>query len=242
MKQITILLIDHSRLFREGIKTLLSDSNFVVIGEASSLRDAMQQMTSGGRPDLLLLDLEPADDADMGFIRELRQNKSVSHIVVLTSEITRHRLAQSLSAGVDGYLLKDMSPDALAQSLRLVLLGEKVFPTDLAPLLMNGSFEGINRGPAVVQPRGLSEREIQILNFLVNGLSNKSIANRLDVTEGTVKVHLKSLLRKLNVINRTQAAIWALNSGIGAGQPPAPSTSPRRLAGASGRAENETAA
>ncbi len=94
------------------------------------------------------------------------------------------------------------------------MLGEKVFPTHLAALLVNGV---ANTVPANIPPDnsfGLSEREMQILQCLVQGDSNKLIANRLSITEATVKVHMKSLLRKINVSNRTQAAIWALNNGL----------------------------
>jgi two-component system nitrate/nitrite response regulator NarL len=218
----------------------LASSHFAVSGEASSIKAAIQAMASGQRPDLVLLDFDTADEEEMDCIRRLHDGDGTVRIVVLTNEMSSQRLAQSLAAGVDGYLLKDMSPNALAQSLRLVLLGEKVFPTNLAPMLISGNFDPAPAIQQVVQPRGLSEREVQILTCLVNGFSNKSIANRLEVTEGTVKVHLKSLLRKLNVSNRTQAAIWALNSGIGGAgkqatadprRAPAPAASTERVVG-----------
>jgi two-component system nitrate/nitrite response regulator NarL len=228
------LLIDRSRLFRAGIKTLLSTFNFQFVGEVGSLRDALQQTDFSQRLDLIILDFDTRDDDELELLGELRQSATNARFVVLTGEITYPRLARALTAGVDGYLLKDMSPDALVQSLRLVLLGEKVFPTDLASLLMNGDFETVGNRGVVERSRGLSEREIQILAFLVTGFSNKAIAKRLDVTEGTVKVHLKSLLRKLNVTNRTQAAIWALNSGIGVTPPePAPHATARAAIGRS---------
>jgi two-component system nitrate/nitrite response regulator NarL len=98
-----------------------------------------------------------------------------------------------------------MSGDALQQSLRLVLLGEKVFPTDLAHLLTNGRMGHFN---------GLSDREMQILACLLNGAKNKQIAYELKISDGTVKVRLKAILKKIHVRNRTQAAIWALNHGL----------------------------
>jgi two-component system nitrate/nitrite response regulator NarL len=117
-----------------------------------------------------------------------------------------------LDAGLDGYLLSDLSPAALVQSLQLVLLGEKVFPTSLAALLVSGLTDNVVTMPG--GGRGLSEREGQILRFLVHGESNKMIANHLGITEATVKVHLKTVLRKIGALNRTQAAIWALNNGL----------------------------
>ncbi len=118
-----------------------------------------------------------------------------------------------MGAGAHGYLIKDISVEALLQSLLLVMLGEKVFPTHLATLLVNGM---PNTAPAsIVTSHGLTERECQVLRCLVQGDSNKMIANRLNITEATIKVHMKSLLRKINATNRTQAAIWALNNGLG---------------------------
>src|SRR5690606_31857815 len=99
--------------------------------------------------------------------------------------------------------------------------GEKVFPTDLARILINGDFNvpaalPVSRRAAA--GRALSERETQILDCLLSGYSNKMIAKRLEISEGTVKVHLKGILKKINVQNRTQAAIWALNNGIATDQ------------------------
>jgi two-component system, NarL family, nitrate/nitrite response regulator NarL len=107
--------------------------------------------------------------------------------------------------------MSDLSPEALTQSLNLVLLGEKVFPTSLAALLISGPVDNVVEMPG--GRRGLSERENQILRSLLKGESNKMIANRLGITEATVKVHLKTVLRKIGAANRTQAAIWALNNG-----------------------------
>ena len=216
MQKPTILLVDRSQLLREGVKTLLTACNFTVNGEASSLSGAVQHLNNGLKPDLVLIDLAGGNDSDndIDSLQQLRQANAELRIVVLANDLSSRRLAQCLSAGADGYLLKDMSSEALAQSLRLVLLGEKVFPTHLAPLLVNGSFD-LTLSLKPPSAPGLSEREVQILSCLVNGLSNKTIAKRLDLTEGTVKIHLKGVLRKLNVRNRTQAAVWALNTIIG---------------------------
>jgi two-component system, NarL family, nitrate/nitrite response regulator NarL len=123
-----------------------------------------------------------------------------------------------MNAGADGYLMKDVSPEALLQSLELVMMGEKVFPTNLAAML----FELNNASSPVNSVRGLSPREQEILRALVTGSSNKLIAIKLGITEATVKVHLKTLLRKIDVNNRTQAAIWAMNNGFTAEGAPIP--------------------
>ena len=169
---------------------------------------------SGLRPQLVLLDLVNGGDDEAEAMRRLRALLPDTRMVVLTTDLCTRRLANALEAGADGYLMKDLSADALAQSLRLVMMGEKVFPTHLAALLISGRVNG-NGLEMPISRKGLSQREVQILRCLLNGDSNKMIANHLNITEATVKVHLKSLLRKINASNRTQAAIWALNNGIG---------------------------
>jgi two-component system nitrate/nitrite response regulator NarL len=160
-------------------------------------------------PDLVLLDL--AGDGEATALRQLRAQMPKARLVILTSELSTKRLTTALETGIDGYLMSDLSPEALTQSLNLVLLGEKVFPTSLAALLISGPVDNVVEMPG--GRRGLSERENQILRSLLKGESNKMIANRLGITEATVKVHLKTVLRKIGAANRTQAAIWALNNG-----------------------------
>jgi two-component system nitrate/nitrite response regulator NarL len=161
-----------------------------------------------------LLDFPSGSAEQLDFMRNLRSAAHPPKIVVLTSEINGEWLRLALAAGADGYLMKDMSPDALIQSLHLIVLGEKVLPSDLAKMLVNGSINLDDPLRATAPMHGLSDREVQILRCLVRGSSNKLIANQLNITEGTVKVHLKGVLKKINARNRTQAAIWALNYGL----------------------------
>lgn len=215
MHQDDVLLIDRSKLFREGVKRLLAEHAFRVCGEVSSLDEGIQHIENGPRPSLVLLDY-PSNGAGPDEAAEQMQRLHPDgqlKLVVLTTELSFGWLMTSLSAGAAGYLLKDMSPDAFIQSLRLILLGETVLPTDLAMLLLSGRFHVENQVTAM-PTQDLSQREVQILRCLLRGDSNKLIANQLNITEGTVKVHLKGVLKKIHVRNRTQAAIWALNSGF----------------------------
>lgn len=218
--RISLMLIDQSRLFREGIKRIFAGSDFEVGIEAADIGEALSALDGTSPVDLVLTEFSEDEIPFAEQISALRKMRGNIRIVVLTSGMDGTRLTTALEAGADGYLLKDMSADALLQSLHLVLLGEKVFPTDLARCLINGIFHA----PVTsVTPRGapqgrtLSDREVQILNCLLGGYSNKMIANRLQISEGTVKVHLKGILKKINVQNRTQAAIWALNNGVTSG-------------------------
>lgn len=214
MEQVSAFLIDANKLFREGLKRLLEESPFKIVAEAGNVREGVSIAEQGMKPDLVLLDLVSGGEEEAEAMRRLRQVLPETRMVVLTTDLCTRRLSNALEAGADGYLMKDLSSDALTQSLRLVMMGEKVFPTHMAALLISGRVNG-NGLEMPVSRKGLSQREIQILRCLLNGDSNKMIANHLNITEATVKVHLKSLLRKINASNRTQAAIWALNNGIG---------------------------
>lgn len=207
MTSLTVFLIDPNRLFREGLKRVLDSTRFTVVGEAASLHE-----TSGSEADLMLID-PAAGDITLETFQALRVHHPRTKIVVLTSELDAQHLAVALRAGANGYLRKDIASESLMQSLTLVMMGETVFPTELAALLASGKTTNLAEPP--LQRKGLSPREMQILRCLLSGNSNKMIANHLHITEATVKVHLKSLLRKINASNRTQAAIWAMNNGVG---------------------------
>lgn len=218
MGQVDTVLVGSKTLMREGLKQLLAGSLIQISGEAVRLSDVGQNMTNGHVADLVLFDVNEFQDEVAQGVRDLKQRYPRLKLVMLTDVLDAGQLSASLAAGVDGYLMKEISCEALLQSLQLVMLGEKVFPTDLATLLVNGTPPAPRSGKRVlndeVKNRGLSERELQILQCLAQGDSNKTIANRLDITEATVKVHVKSLLRKIQASNRTQAAIWAVTQGL----------------------------
>jgi two-component system nitrate/nitrite response regulator NarL len=216
MDQFSLYLIDPDRLFREGIKRILDDSAYETVGEARSIEEARGLFASGERIDLVALDAGDWEADGIGeFLRELRARLEGVKVVVLTSDRSRGTIGRAIGWAVDAYLLKDMSPEALTRSLQLVMLGQQILPTGfMASLLQAETVEPPPEGPS----KGLSPREVQILRHLMNGYSNKAIARALEISEATVKVHLKALLRKVRVANRTQAAVWAMNNGI-AGQP-----------------------
>jgi two-component system, NarL family, nitrate/nitrite response regulator NarL len=209
----SVFLIDASRLFREGLRRIVSDFSFAAIHASRSVADALPLIESS-QPSLVLVDFPDSGAAVTEGIGQIRAAAPLTRIVVLTETIRVNRLSDALSAGVDGYLLKNMSADALHQSLRLVLLGEKVFPTDLAHLLISDRLTARNDAVQGDHVNGLSDREMQILGYLTSGAQNKQIANDLQISDGTVKVHLKAILKKIGVQNRTQAALWALSQGM----------------------------
>jgi two-component system nitrate/nitrite response regulator NarL len=136
---------------------------------------------------------------------------------VLASDLTPQILSGALQAGADGCLNKTMSCDALQRSLHLVMLGEAVFPRSVADLLISSGIEETTFASSTSLPAlgsELSKREIEILRCLLGGQSNKAIARNLNITESTVKMHFKNVMRKIQAENRTQVAVWAIQHGI----------------------------
>lgn len=212
MAQIELVVIDSNNLFRAGLVSLLSTMGFTRAEEASTVAELIHAAPAPA-PDIALIDLPGGLPLAIDTLRQIGTWAPTTKIVFLANDIDIEVLSGCYAAGAAGYLLKSISRDALAESLRLVSAGEKVFPSRLATLL-SGLATKLSEPKADQPPLAafnLSEREIAILRCLMNGQSNKVIASRLDIAESTVKVHLKSILRKTGARNRTQAAIWAVD-------------------------------
>ncbi len=217
MENHRLWVVDKSKLFREGLKMLLQDSPFEVTREVSHLdfiRD--DEHDDAERPALILIavhsPLVPSSEEGISLLRICGEFGDTP-IVVLSDAMSVNQLKAAMRAGASGYLLRDITPDALKQSLMLVMLGEKVLPTDLVKILVDGC-EAQLPGSGETLAIDLSPREKRILRCLANGRPNKVIANELNITEGTVKVHIKAVFKKINARNRTEAAIWALSHGF----------------------------
>jgi two-component system nitrate/nitrite response regulator NarL len=215
MGRIGLFLVDPNQLFREGLKRLLDGTSYVILGEARSLGEAVPLLESQSAVDLVVLDADGQAGDEIGHtIQALRSHRPGLKVVILTADRSRGSLQRAVGWSVDSYLFKDMSPDALARSFQLVMLGQQIFPTKLMLSMLGAPTTGQAPNTPAAAPNGLSPREVQILRHLMNGHSNKAIARELSISEATVKVHLKALLRKVRVNNRTQAAVWALNNGF----------------------------
>lgn len=213
MSQVKIYLVGGSNLFRHGLRSYLDSDTFVIEGELDSYADFKQIIEGGCTPDLVLYARPHSDEDPATAVRSINEALPDTHILVMAESLVAEEFSACLGAGVSGYLLSDISKDALLHSMQLILLGEKVFATELAKLWMNGGLER-RATPVRKLEHNLTGRESEILGCLLEGDSNKLIARRLEITESTVKIHMKSLLRKINVQNRTQAAIWAMESGF----------------------------
>jgi two-component system, NarL family, nitrate/nitrite response regulator NarL len=220
----TVLVVGADRLFRETLKLFLEADGFTAI-EGRSVDEIRDRFSPDDGQAVLIYSLtgDEAVEQDLACIREARRRFPNLRTLVLAATINAATFLQTVAAGVEGLMLKDISGDVLQRAIRLVLLGQHLFPAGLAQHLLTAqnppaepvpqAVAAVPRMPIAMGERTLvfSEREHQILQCLVNGLSNKAIARKHHIAEATVKVHVKGLLRKVQVSNRTQAAIWALN-------------------------------
>jgi len=212
-----IWVVERSKLFREGLKLLLKDSPFKVTAEVPLMRLVAESIDAQRKPAMILVALESVLEAGSQEQIELTSLCEMSGdipVIVLSNAMSIAQLTSAMKAGVRAYLLKDISPDVLTQSLRLVMSGEKVLPSDLVTMLLDGREIHVKSSGPDAFPAELSSREKNILRCLAHGHANKLIANELNITEGTVKVHVKAVFRKIRARNRTEAAIWALNHGF----------------------------
>lgn len=202
----TVLVVDDHPLMRKGIVQLLAlEENMEVVKEASNGTDAIA-FAKTSEPDLILLDLNMKGLSGLDTLKALRSEEITSRVVILTVSDARQDVVALLKAGADGYLLKDTEPDLLLEQLTQVMTGQQILSEPLRPYLDN-----IYELDHLQQKLdSLTRREMQILQEIAKGLSNKQVASVLHISEGTVKVHVKSLLKKLEAQSRVEAAVMFL--------------------------------
>ena len=203
-----VLIVDDHPLFRRGLVQLLRTiPAFVLVGEAASGAEGLA-LARELRPDLILLDLNMRDGDGLDMLRGLRTARSKARVVMVTVSDSGEDVVAALRGGAEGYLLKDMEPEAMLEALQAVAAGRVVIPPQLNHLLA-AALRGESR-PQSAGAAGLTEQELRILEKIAAGLSNKQIGRELDIAEGTVKVHVKHILRKVELRSRVEAAVWAV--------------------------------
>ena len=203
----TILIVDDHPLFRKGVIQLIQAApEFRFVGEAASGGEGLT-LAHRLHPDMILLDLNMKDMNGVEVLKAIKDEGLDSRVIMLTVSDQAEDLIAALQAGADGYLLKDMEPEDLMQQLAEAARGKITISEGLTQLLVS-SLRGKTR-PTSLADAGLTEQENRILDHLVDGKSNKLIARDMGIAEGTVKVHVKHLLKKLNLRSRVEAAVWA---------------------------------
>lgn len=206
----TVLVVDDHPLFRKGVVQLLAmEPSIHVVGEAGNRGQALA-LVQRHEPDLILLDLNLKAESGLDILAAIKAEDPSRRVVMLTVSDAAEDLMGAIRAGADGYLLKDMEPEQLLDRVRASLAGETVIGDALAARLASALRQeardaagGLRRDLLL-----LTDREQQVLRCLADGQSNKRIARALSITEGTVKVHVKNLLKKLAFRSRVEAAVW----------------------------------
>jgi two-component system nitrate/nitrite response regulator NarL len=212
----TVLVVDDHPLFRKGVVQLLAmDAGIAVVGEAGTKAEALR-LAAQHDPDLILLDLNLKGESGLDILAALKEEDPSRRVVMLTVSDAPEDLIGAIRAGADGYLLKDMEPEELLGRVREALAGTTVIGDALAGRLASALRQEAQDGS---RGRGrdlreLTEREQAVLRCVADGMSNKLIARTLAITEGTVKVHVKHVLKKLSFRSRVEAAVWAAEQGL----------------------------
>jgi two-component system nitrate/nitrite response regulator NarL len=210
---VRILLVDDHPMMRRGMRDLLAmEDDMDPVGEAGSGEEAVR-MAVELEPDLILLDLNMPGMDGLETLRQMRDQQVDARIIMFTVSDDHSDVLEALRHGADGYLLKDMDADELVEHVRLAAKGKLALSPELTMVLAEAIRER-PKTPSQVQAANLTRREKDVLKLISKGLSNKMIARRLDIAEGTVKVHVKRLLSKLDMRSRTEAAVWVVENHI----------------------------
>jgi len=221
-----VSILGRNEIAREGLRRILSDDG-VEVCCVSEFQGGLPCETESRNDEKshIVLCLISGEDETITTIRELKQSLPNARIVVMVDHFTLDNVAAAFGEGVDGYIVSGIGCESLIGVLQLTAVGEKVFPSQMAPMLTASVWKLLASNWKFNNDINLSTREIEILRCLMNGDCNKVIARRLEISEATVKVHVKAVLRKMRVTNRTQAAIWAITRGLGQRDRRAPSQS-----------------
>jgi len=207
---VRILLIDDHALFRIGLQELLERRGIEVIAAIGDCEAGIMQVIDS-QPDIVLLDMRMPQMSGIEVLRQLREKQQKMAISMLTTSRDEKDVIESLQGGAQGYLLKDMEPDDLITALNDILKGKTVVAPELTSVLARAVQGETAESPETDDVFSeLTPRESEILCHLAEGQSNKVIANHLGISEGTVKLHVKSILRKLGVNSRVEAAVIAV--------------------------------
>ena len=216
-KEFVTILICNNPLLSTGLEVLLANTRFAV-SEGGSNELSPRRPHLYTQPDLFIVDASNSSENTLEIIRRLKVQQPDARVVMVASHFDVSFVRSGFDAGVDGFCLATGGREVLIKSLELVMMGEKFVPGTLVRSILSET--ALNVEPDQAEPMAeplphdpkmdrLSKREVEILRCLMRGHSNKVIARKLDITEATIKVHVKAILRKIGVANRTQAAMWA---------------------------------
>ncbi len=206
-----VLVADDHSLFRDGVVSLLAAGGFEVVGQCGDGRAAVEAALRL-RPDVVLLDLTMPVLTGLQALREIRAAWPEARVVILTASDDEDSLFQASEAGASGYLLKSLPADQFLDMLQGLERGEAAMTRQTTARLLAGMSRAAQN--PLPDPDALTAQEVRLLQYLADGLTNKAIAQAMSVSENTVKYHIKNILQKLGAQNRTEAAAYAVQSGL----------------------------
>ncbi len=208
---IKVMLADDHKLLREGIRQLLEfDGSIEVISEVSDGVECLKMLEST-RPDILLLDINMPNMNGVETLIEIRKRNIPIKVLLLTVHNEVDYLVKAVDVGVDGYIVKDSESSELKKAIQCIMSGEKYIQPNLIPFLNNRL---VIRDSDREKIDSLTKREMDVLILVANGMFNKEIATNLNISERTVKNHLSNIFKKIGVIDRTQAAVFAIKNDL----------------------------
>ena len=208
---VKIMIADDHSMIREGLKNLLElDGDIQVIAEAVDGEDCLEKLQLV-KPDVLLLDINMPKKNGLEVLKSLKSRRSKLKVLVLTVHNETEYLMKAVDIGVNGYVLKDSESSELKKAIFTVADGETYIQPSLIPAL-NAKMIETNKDAEKI--KSLTKRELDVLKLLAVGMFNKEVGKRLEISERTVKNHVSNIFRKINVSDRTQAAVYAIKSGF----------------------------
>ncbi|MFF0436774.1 response regulator [Streptomyces sp. NPDC004327] len=211
-KAIRVLLVDDHQVVRRGLRTFLEvQDDIEVVGEASDGAEGVARAEEL-RPDVVLMDVKMPGTDGIEALKRLRELGNPARVLVVTSFTEQRTVVPALRAGASGYVYKDIDPDALAGAIRSVHAGHVLLQPEVAEALLSQDDHG--QGGGTGRGTTLTEREREVLGLIADGRSNREIARALVLSEKTVKTHVSNILMKLDLADRTQAALWAVRHGL----------------------------
>lgn len=209
---ISVVIVDDHKMVREGIRQLLEfDGKIKVIGEAGNGLECLNFLKNNNLPDVLLLDINMPEMNGLEVLQYIRKNKINVKVMILTVHNEIEYLLKAVDLDIDGYILKDSESEVLKNAIFTVYNGENYIQPELIPLLNSRM---INRDSDKEKIKTLTKREIEVLKAIAAGLLNKEIATNLGISERTVKNHISNIFKKIDVADRTQAAVFAIKNNI----------------------------
>lgn len=211
MEKIRVMIADDHSLIREGLKQLLEfDGSIEIVGEASNGEECLVKLNECN-PEVLLLDINMPEKNGIEVLEQMKANDSKIKVLILTVHNEMDYLIKAVDIGVDGYILKDSESSELKKAIRAVRNGENYIQPSLIPA-MNSQL--LNRDTDQDKITLLTNRELEVLVQVANGMFNKEIATNLNISERTVKNHISNIFKKIDVSDRTQAAVFAIKNNI----------------------------